>query len=108
MWSHPVLQSDRKKVRRASGRPGHRSFIPSYAGRWPFIGIAFPLDSFRDDPPPGMKERNRPELSGIASERVVSVIQRNPLTAIVVAAGVGLALALAFSEYDLQRTTDRT
>ena len=99
MLSHPVLEPDRKKLSSENRRPRHGSHIPKYVGRWPFIGCTSVSEDRREDAvPPSMHERPRLEAGVVATDGIVYAVRRNPSVAIVVAAGIGFALALAFTE----------
>jgi len=95
MLPHPTLQPDRKKVREPC-RHRHRAHIPRYAGRWPFIGIPPDPESREDGRPPKMQSVRGNVTAPF--DNTASTIQRNPLVAVGIAAGVGFALALAFAE----------
>ena len=100
MLAHPVLQPDRKKACRKARRLRHIPCVPRYAGRWPFIRVASPLES-RDENGALPKTPNRVYLDvHAAHDGVIHAIQRSPLTAVAIATGVGFALALAFVERD--------
>jgi hypothetical protein len=97
MLSHPVPEPERQNRSSENRRPRHGSHIPKYVGRWPFVGCTS-VSEDEDAVPPSMHERARVEAGVVATDGIVYAIRRNPSVAIVVAAGIGFALALAFTE----------
>lgn len=111
MLSKLAFHHDCKKAAEKHSRPRHRPQVPRYAGRWPFIGDAT-ASAWLGDGAVHPATGDRRQLVGPPTEasvdgldepdNVISTIRRNPLLAIGLAAGVGLALALAFTESDVK------